>query len=188
MHALSTPLGRVVPLVTAVLLLGGVGASVFLQQTIALEPASGTPPATLAAGDGGTTTFGASATSAQTQLASHPILGTFNANVLEIVPGSHDLNVQVQLLTENAVLGDSLTLELDDGVTSILQVDVSDGIIDQTIGTALQLDASGPNMVIHVTGTEALLSSDTVYTMQVILTPTSGGGSEARYDYTLTIT
>lgn len=188
MHALSTPFGRAAPVVVAVLLLTGAAASVFLQQTIQAEPAAGTPPATLAAGTDGSTTLGASATSATTTLGSLIIVGTFSGDVLEIVPGGRDLNVQVELLSENAVTGDSLNLELTDGVTTLLQVDVSSGVIDQAIGTALQLDAGGGNMVVHVSGTEALMSSDTVYTLQVVLTPVSGGGSEARYDHTLTIT
>lgn len=174
--------------VTALLLAMSGSAVVVLEQHVAVPLSSGTPPATLAVGQDGSTTLGASTTSAETTLGSTPIVGTFTGDILEISPGSEDVLVAVELLAETATIGESMTLELDNGALTELQVDVTGGTVDQAIGDPLPLDAGAGNMVVTATGVESLLTADTVYTMQIIITPANGGGSEARYDYELTVT
>ncbi len=172
---------RLLPLLL-VSLLAVAQAGIQIQETVTANPAAAVP-VTLAAGTGGSTTLGSSATSATTTGAVLPLFGTVQA--LKVLRGAADWSVQLQA---SGVSGqgalDSITISLV-GSTTQAQVVVSLGTLTQTSGTPVTLAAAGPD--VQVTASGSCLGSCT-FTLQILLTPPSSTAPALTYPYTLTVT
>jgi hypothetical protein len=171
------------------LAVSSVSAGLILQETVAVTPAAGVPPALLEAGSVGSTNLGASSTSGSTTLASSGLRGEFSGEVLVLVPNDVDVNVQIQLLEADAPITELFALELDDAVATIPQLDILGGALPQGLGDSLQLSGNGQSMSILVEGSKGdLVTTDSTYVFHILLTSPSGGSTVAKYAYTLTIT
>jgi hypothetical protein len=160
-------------------------AALTAREDVAFAPAAKTPPVTLAAGATGTTTLGASGTTASTTRSGLPIA---YQEVLLMQEGSASYDVQVRLDTATGFGAlDSATLRLVRGAVTQVQNAVTLGVVTQTIGTPVTLPPSGADISVQVIGTK-VSGGSSVLGMTILLSPTGSSLPAISYRYTLTIT
>jgi hypothetical protein len=173
-----------VAVAAAVLLMVPWALAISISQPVQTAPASIAPPATLAAGTIGSTTLGASATSASTTLTSLPLTAA-QALRIDRATGAWDVRIQSVSATGWGAL-DSITVSLRAGLTTTAEVKIVLGVLTQTIGSPMTLDATTTSLQAVVAGTK-LSGGASVLTMDILLA-SAGGEIEARYRWTLTVT
>jgi hypothetical protein len=141
-------------------------------------------PVTLQSLGAGTTTLGASATSATTTGVTLPGVGS--TNVLRVVHGATAYSVSVRLVSSSGfAVTDSAIVAINDGTTTRNQVVIAAGVVTQSQGTALTLAAAGPNITVLASG---VVVGTGTYTLRIQMVPTSGTGYVLEYSYTLSVT
>ncbi|MEK6985985.1 MAG: hypothetical protein AABX89_06360 [Candidatus Thermoplasmatota archaeon] len=149
-----------------------------LRQDVAAVPSALAPPVTLASAASGSTSLGASATSATTSVS----IGLSTLNVLKVhkVTGNWDVKVSLVSASGFSVL-ESATVALV-GASTQTQVVVTLGSVVQSIGTAVAL--TGSDITITVAAT---LAATAALGLNVVLVPQGGSGPTLLYSYTLTL-
>ncbi|MEA3191522.1 MAG: hypothetical protein QOD77_2104 [Thermoplasmata archaeon] len=176
--AASPPSLRWLPaLAVAILVVSGVAGALVQRSDITATPVSKAPPVTLAAGTSGTTTLGASATSAATTVSI--VVGAVSPLKVHKVSGNWDVSLALVSATGFSAL-ESVTVNLV-GSSTQTQVVVVLGTATQTQGIPITL--SGADLTVTATGTAGVTG---VLNLQVRMVPNGQSIPLVTYTYTLT--
>lgn len=166
------------PILAAILVASGAAGALVQRNDVTTTPVSKDPPVTLAAGTSGTTTLGASGTSAATT-ATMPVVGAVSALKIHKVSGDWDVSLALVSATGFSSL-ESVTVSLVGGTTRT-QVVVALGSATQTSGIPVTL--SGADVTVSATGTAGVTG---VLVLQVRMVPSGQSAPTMAYAYTLT--
>lgn len=177
---------RAVPVGVALLLVAAAAAgAIAARQDVAVDPAA-LVTVTLAAGSAGTTTFGASATSAATAHTG-PIALAQQVVRVHKVSGDWDVRMSVASATGFGAL-DTATVRETLGAVTLTQVVVAGGgLITQASGSPVTLTSSAADISVTVVGAK-VSAGPSVLTMAFTLTPAGATAPVLTYSYTLTLT
>ncbi len=166
--------------------LAAASAGPLVQESAPVGPHAAQPPATLATGDAGNTSLGASATSAQTTL---DALLVTDSQVLVMAGGGNPFDVRVEHVSQQGFgVLDSLTLGLADNGTPLNQVIIALGNLTQSTGTPVTIPENGTgNLTLEASGNKVSTGNSTLE-MDLVLTPAGANKPELRYRYTLVLT
>ncbi|HLF15908.1 MAG TPA: hypothetical protein VI796_00525 [Candidatus Thermoplasmatota archaeon] len=170
---------RLLPTLLVLLVAGLAQGGVLLEEQVATSP-SAAIPVTLAAGTSGSTTLGASATSAATT-ASLPVVGSITVLKVERATGSWSVRIEALSATGFSVL-ESATVTLV-GATTQAQVVVTAGSLTQSTGSTVVLDGTTTTLTVLAAGT---FLGTGILDMRIVLVPSAGPQPDLRYDYDLT--
>lgn len=158
-------------------------ADTLITQDVATDTEAVAPPVEVAPGGSGTTTVNAAGTAADTV---YSALSVAQVDVLSLTGGAGDWDIRVELvLAAGFDVLDSATVLLTDGTSTEAQVVVSLGAVTQTIGTPIEADAGG--LEILVAGTKLSAGNSTLQ-MQVVVDLVGSSATQVRYDYSLVLT
>lgn len=166
-------------LVLALVVFASVAAGVSVQTQATVDAAADPPTVTLAAGDLGTPTLGASATSADVAVADLPLLTP--DDVLRLQGGPTGWSVRAELVEETGWGGlvADVTVSLSDGSTSSGQVHVTNLGVLQSTGTPVAF-TTGTDVELRVVG-----DGTGVLSLDLVLDPGGGVGLRYRVDVTV---
>lgn len=163
-----------------------VGA-VVLQQGVTVDTASQAPFASLSSGDAGLATMGASQTSASVTVASASIAPA--DDILDITSSDDSWHVHAAYVGHTGftspLLSPTFTLSLRDGVISVEQVRIVDGMATVTSGGPVDLPVTQDTELFAESSLVSLAGSVDI---QLILTPDGGTGPTLRYAVSIAVT
>ncbi len=152
------------------LLLPVVQAGILQEQHTRLDLASQAPNVVLLGGDIGTPNLGASGTSAAPAVALPLVADDF----LRLDATTTTWEVHAELVSQSGwAVTESITISLDDGTLLEPQIDITLGVVTQTVGLDVALPAVDTQVLVSGLGTGTL-------SFDLVLTPPSGG-VEVRY-------
>jgi len=168
-------------LVVLVLLAPLAMGAVSLRQDVTTNLGVQTAFAQLTGGDIGSTSIGASGTSATVTLNSLPLL-TAN-DILRLDSTNSAWSVKAQLVSQSGWgATESITISLADGLLTESQIVISLGSVTKTVGNLVDLPVGSTDTEVRVIG----VGTGSI-TFDLVLQPDSQPGPTLRYSVTLTV-
>ncbi len=157
--------------------------SVAVDQAASINSTSQDGFATLAQADKGVATIGTSGTQASVTVAAADIL--LSDDILDIISTDDSWQVHAEYRTHSGFAGvlDSITLRLNDGVGSEIEIIVANGVATKTAGLPVDVPTVGQTELRAL----ATVTASGTLELDLVLTKDAGPGPTLRYPVTIIV-